>query len=421
MERIAAIPSVESAAVVPDLPLRGAMQTGFRLPGDPNDALASTRQNALLQFVSPEYFQTLRIPVVSGRVFRADDVPRRAEVAIVNQEFVRPFFGRQRSRRSSTPSSAPGPDHRRGWRRPHVGRKARRRTPDLSLLHAGVRAEHESDCPVPAPTSRIVSHVKGAIRSVYTDQAIFNVLTMQEVFSNSVAEPRFQACLIGAFALLALLMAASGMYSVIACLVGQRASEIGIRIALGATRRSIVGAVLGMTTLWILAGLLASLGTSLVAAGAVQKLSQAAIPAMPESYCGGCPVLDRAITDFVEWYCSEPRLAFNRTVVLQYRVYLEQRQYAATTINRRLAAVHRVAYEACRFRSPQPGTGRRNSTSKGSAPDRRPRRKLAYSGAEQATVSWHRQVIPTWQEELCHSRDVNRMRIATRRVARVTR
>jgi integrase len=55
---------------------------------------------------------------------------------------------------------------------------------------------------------------------------------------------------------------------------------------------------------------------------------------------------DRAITDFVDWYCSEPRLAFNRTAVLRYRIYLEQKQYAATTINLRLAAVRRVAYEA---------------------------------------------------------------------------
>jgi hypothetical protein len=54
----------------------------------------------------------------------------------------------------------------------------------------------------------------------------------------------------------------------------------------------------------------------------------------------------RAITDFVDWYSSEPRLALNRTVVLRYRIYLEQKQYAATTINLRLAAVRRVAYEA---------------------------------------------------------------------------
>jgi integrase len=54
----------------------------------------------------------------------------------------------------------------------------------------------------------------------------------------------------------------------------------------------------------------------------------------------------RAITDFVDWYCSEPRLALNRAVVLRYRIHLEQKQYAPTTINLRLAAVRRVAYEA---------------------------------------------------------------------------
>ena len=55
---------------------------------------------------------------------------------------------------------------------------------------------------------------------------------------------------------------------------------------------------------------------------------------------------DRAITDFVDWYCSEPRLSFNRTVVLRHRIFLEQKRYAPTTINLRLAAVRRVAFEA---------------------------------------------------------------------------
>jgi len=55
---------------------------------------------------------------------------------------------------------------------------------------------------------------------------------------------------------------------------------------------------------------------------------------------------DHAITEFVEWYWAEPRLAFNRTVVLRYRISLEQRQYAPSTINLRLAAVRRIAYEA---------------------------------------------------------------------------
>jgi site-specific recombinase XerD len=55
---------------------------------------------------------------------------------------------------------------------------------------------------------------------------------------------------------------------------------------------------------------------------------------------------DHAIREFVAWYCSEPRLAFNRTVVSRYRIYLEQRGYAPATIDLRLAAVRRIAYEA---------------------------------------------------------------------------
>src|SRR5437879_2729047 len=68
---------------------------------------------------------------------------------------------------------------------------------------------------------------------------------------------------------------------------------------------------------------------------------------------------DHAINDFVEWYCSEPRLSFNRTVVLRYRIHLEQKGYAPNTINLRLAAVRRVAYEACDsgLLSPELGAG----------------------------------------------------------------
>jgi site-specific recombinase XerD len=55
---------------------------------------------------------------------------------------------------------------------------------------------------------------------------------------------------------------------------------------------------------------------------------------------------DHAIREFIEWYCSEPRLAFNKTVVTRYRISLEQHHYASTTINLRLATVRRLAYEA---------------------------------------------------------------------------
>ena len=68
---------------------------------------------------------------------------------------------------------------------------------------------------------------------------------------------------------------------------------------------------------------------------------------------------DHAIREFIDWYCSEPRLAFNRTVVTRYRISLEQAHYASSTINLRLAAIRRLAYEAadCGFLSPDLAAG----------------------------------------------------------------
>lgn len=68
---------------------------------------------------------------------------------------------------------------------------------------------------------------------------------------------------------------------------------------------------------------------------------------------------DHAIREFIDWYCSEPRLAFNKTVVTRYRISLEQRQYAPSTINLRLAAIRRLAYEAsdCGLLSPDLAAG----------------------------------------------------------------
>jgi hypothetical protein len=68
---------------------------------------------------------------------------------------------------------------------------------------------------------------------------------------------------------------------------------------------------------------------------------------------------DHAIREFIDWYCSEPRLAFNRTVVSRYRINLEQAHYASSTINLRLAAVRRLAYEAadCELLSPDLAAG----------------------------------------------------------------
>jgi hypothetical protein len=99
---------------------------------------------------------------------------------------------------------------------------------------------------------------------------------------------------------------------------------------------------------------------------------------------------DHAIREFIEWYCSEPRIAFNRTVVTRYRIALEQRPYAPSTINLRLAAICRLAYEAsdCGLLSPDLAAGIRRVKGSGgwecvSGIGSRRRRARSYSALRQ--------------------------------------
>jgi len=113
---------------------------------------------------------------------------------------------------------------------------------------------------------------------------VFGVLTMDELIADSVTEPRFETFVIGAFALLALAMAATGMYSVISFLVSQRTGEIAIRMALGASRGAIVKTVLGLTSLWVAAGLAGGLAIGLAASKTIQSLTDSEAAGSPEMY-----------------------------------------------------------------------------------------------------------------------------------------
>jgi ABC-type antimicrobial peptide transport system permease subunit len=109
-------------------------------------------------------------------------------------------------------------------------------------------------------------------------------MTMEDMIAESVTEPRFHAFLIGAFALLAVTMATAGMYSVIACLVSQRTSEIAIRKALGANHGAIVRTILGTTTVWVAAGLAFGLALGIAASSTVRSLSNTAVEGSMAAY-----------------------------------------------------------------------------------------------------------------------------------------
>lgn len=286
LDKIAAIPGVDSAAVVTGPPLRPARGGNAELVGVRDAAGALKSLIAWNHLVSPDYFRTLRIPLLAGRTFRHDDAGQRVTVAIVNEEFARQFglgadvVGKQLDEGPEQPITIVGMVgnvRTRGLRAdpfPEVYLSS------LQLAWANTYLVVRSAIP-PAP---LLKQVKLAIASSNSDQPVFGVLTMKELIADAVTEPRFDVFLIGAFALLAVAMAASGMYSVISCLVSQRTSEIAIRMALGAHSGAIIRTVLGTTTVWVAAGLACGLGLALATRNTVRSLSNTEVHGSPWMY-----------------------------------------------------------------------------------------------------------------------------------------
>jgi putative ABC transport system permease protein len=263
---VRALPGVEAAAAVQSLPLDG-LRGGTTITVDGQDSEASGRMPTVqVNLASPEYFELMRIPVLRGRAFDRTDDPAGAPVILINQELAREYFG------GADPIG----------RRVHFG-GARNRGPWMTI--AGVVGNVLSDRLEAAPrpmifrpltqatslSMAIVARTSGdpralaepltrAVSEADRDQPTYAVRTMDEVQAAATATRRFSMQLLGGFAFLALVLAAIGIYGVMAYLVGQRTREIGIRVALGARPWSVVRLVVSYAL--TLAGIGAAIGVA---------------------------------------------------------------------------------------------------------------------------------------------------------------
>ena len=272
---VRAVAVVRSVGWATTLPLGGSQigRTAFDIVGAPSPP-DGVRPQADLQIVSASYFDTLELPIVSGRAFTDDDRGSTTPICIVNEAFARRHF------RGRNPV---GDRLRVGFDvvdRQIVGvaRQVKGRPDEVdefvqiyvplrqnawpgAYLIARVR---DGDATALAPA------VRAAIAKVDPRQAVNNVTTLEGVAGTATERYRFRALLVGAFGSLALLLAMVGVFGVLAYSVQQRTRELGVRMALGATPAKVIGLVMSG------AGSVVALGTILgllVAAGLGQAIS----------------------------------------------------------------------------------------------------------------------------------------------------
>jgi putative ABC transport system permease protein len=245
VQRVKTSPGVESAAVVNYLPLGGSNSSDAYLVEGEAEPPPGQENSGRYRVATPDYFHTMRIPIVAGRSFTEHDEAGALRVAIVNQSFARKHWPDQNA--IGRRIRFAGPLDKSAWIevigviedvRHELNKPV---TPEFYLPHA---QDPWSTMIVVARTNADPASLAGAIRqhvwSIDTDQPVFELQTMQEVRSASVTVFTFSSVTLSIFAGIAMLLATLGIYGVMAFAVTQRTQEIGIRIALGATTPAVL-------------------------------------------------------------------------------------------------------------------------------------------------------------------------------------
>jgi predicted permease len=276
-DKLAAVPGVQSVSLLnAALPMGDRYDVNFWLDGQPKPPNDNNKPLTLWYLVGPDYLKVMKIPLLRGRFLTAQDGANSPGVCVIDEDFARKYFGNQDpigkrlnfdlvykqlqivgvvghvkqfgldenahslARVELYASALQMPDNlTQSW---------------VPLTGYVIRTQGSPDA--------FAGAIRDALRGFNSQALMFHAQTMDSVVAHSLASRRFAMILLAVFAALALLLASIGIYGVISYVAGQRTHEIGIRLALGATRSDILKMVLGHGTRLALIGVAAGLAVA---------------------------------------------------------------------------------------------------------------------------------------------------------------
>ena len=293
VDRVEAVPEVEAAAATSQFPPNAFFSSQFQIEGRVT-ATEGTLPSAFMTIATPEYFSALKIPILRGRALLPTDRLGSPTVVVVNETFASRYFEDadplgQRIKTGDPDSEAPwaevvgiaGDTRNRGPLssvEPEIFASVAHVEGWWNQLFLLVRTSGEPGL--------MLSAVREQIVSLDPDQPVYASQTLEDAFATSIFQQRAALALLGAFAVLAVMLAGIGIYGILSYSVTARTQEIGIRMALGAGAREVRWMVVRQATVLTGLGLAIGLGASAVLGRVLSTVLFAVTPSDPPTLVG---------------------------------------------------------------------------------------------------------------------------------------